>query len=329
MIPISIHDRSHLTTEIDSRTAFLRTIERAQQVERLGFRRFWTAEHHGVPGVGGSAPAVLLAAIGNATSYIRIGAGGVMMPNHQPLVIAEQFATLEALFPGRVDLGLGRSLGFVRPVRAALRCDTYSLEEMADDLAELASLFLGDAQVSLMPAMPPVPMFVLATGQGAEVAGRAGLPLVIGGPNILSTDESGMTAIDRYRQVYRPSRFASDPVVVLNVTALAAETTVHAEDLAISEAWAHVNSKIAGAFLPLEAPETIKAMPLAKRQTDRLAAIVAGTISGTATEVVGRIEEIVSQIDADEVLLSGCCFDREAALRSDRMLASAFGLKHR
>ncbi|MEJ7838173.1 MAG: MsnO8 family LLM class oxidoreductase [Thermomicrobiales bacterium] len=167
MIPLSLHDRSHLTTDTDSRAAFLRTIDRAQRAEALGYSRFWTAEHHGVPGVAGSAPAVLLVAIGHATSRIRIGAGGVMLPNHQPLVVAEQFAMLEALFPGRADLGLGRSLGFVRPVREALRREQYTVEDMADDIAELTSYLLGTSPVTLMPAVAPVPMFVLATGRGA------------------------------------------------------------------------------------------------------------------------------------------------------------------
>lgn len=326
MIPVSIHDRSHLTSQIDSRSAFHRTIERAQQAERFGFHRFWTAEHHGVPGVAGSAPAVLIAAIGNATTTIRIGAGGVMLPNHQPIVVAEQFATLEALFPKRIDLGLGRSLGFVRPVRNALRRETYSLEEMTEDIADLQALVLGSSAVTLMPGTDPMPMFVLATGQGAEVAGRAGLPLVIGGPNILSSDSDGLTAIERYRDVFRPSAFASDPYVVLNVTALAAETSNQAADLALSEAWAHVNSRIAGAFLPLESPEVIKEMDLTQRQHDRMVGIAAGTISGTAAEVVAHIDDLVRQTDADEVLLSGCCFDHAAALRSDALVSEEFGI---
>jgi luciferase family oxidoreductase group 1 len=326
MIPISIHDRSHLTTETDSRGAFLRTIERARQAERLGYHRFWTAEHHGVPGVAGSAPAVLIAAIGHATSTIRIGAGGMMMPNHQPIVIAEQFATLEALFPERIDLGLGRSLGFVRPVRNALRRETYSPEEMADDIAELASFVLGNSDVVLMPAVQAVPLFVLATGSAAEVAGRAGLPLVIGGPKVTSTDDTGKTAIDRYRDVFRPSRFASDPMVILNVTALAAETAIEAEDLALSEAWAHVNSKIAGAFLPLESPKVIKSKSLTQRQSARMQEIVSGTITGTPDMVATRIDDLVRETDPDEVLISGCFFDHSAALYSDELFAQAFGI---
>ena len=328
MIPISIHDRSHLTTEIDSRTAFLRTLERAQQAETLGFHRFWTAEHHGVPGVAGSAPAVFIAAIGNATTTIRIGAGGVMLPNHQPIVVAEQFATLETLFPGRVDLGLGRSLGFVRPVRTALRRDSYSLEELSDDIAELQSLMLGNSAVALMPATNPTALFVLATGQGAEVAGLAGLPLVVGGPHILTKDSEGRTAIDRYRQVFRASPFATDPYVILNVTALAAETGAEATNLALSEAWAHVNSKIAGAFLPLESPEAISMMSLSQRQSNRMNGIVAGSITGTATEVAAQIQDVVRHVDADEVLLSGCCFDHAAALKSDALLAKKFGISN-
>jgi luciferase family oxidoreductase group 1 len=323
-LPVSIHDRSHLTAGADSREALRRTIDRAKHAERHGYHRLWVAEHHGVPGVAGSAPAVLLAAIGNATSSIRIGSGGVMVPNHQPVVIAEQFATLDALFPGRIDLGLGRSLGFVSAVRRALRRETYSIEEFADDIAEIVSLLNGDSSMTLMPETNGIPLFVLATGKGAEVAARAGLPLVAGGPKILTRDADGRTAIDRYRDMFRPSRFATDPCLILNVTALASES--NAGDLALPEAWAHVNSKIQGAFLPLESPATIKAMSLPDRQRDRLTRIATSTITGTAFEVVARIEELVSQTGADEVMLSGSFFDHDSALHSDALLAGALGL---
>lgn len=326
MIPLSLHDRSHLTTEINSRAALLRTINRAQRAEVLGYSRFWTAEHHGIPGVAGSAPAVLLAAIGHATSRIRIGAGGVMLPNHQPLVVAEQFSILEALFPGRVDLGLGRSLGFVRPVREALRREQYSIEEMADDIAELTSFLLGQGSVTLMPAVAPVPLFILATGRGAEMAGRAGLPLVVGGPNLFKQDDAGKTAIDRYRDVFRPSPFATDPFVILNLTAIAADTGPEAENLARSEAWAYVNSKIAGAFLPLESPADTAERVISKRQRDRLPGIAANTIAGTAQSVFEQVSVLYQQTEANEVMLSGCVFGHGAALHSDELLAKQFGL---
>lgn len=324
MIPISIHDRSHLTTDIDSRGAFARTIDRAQRAEVLGYYRFWTAEHHGVPGVAGSSPAVLLAAIGNATSRIRIGAGGVMIPNHQPFIIAEQFSTLEALFPGRIDLGVGRSLGFVRTVREALRRDSYSIDDMSADLSELTSFLRGSGSVTLMPGTDLIPVFVLATGEGAETAGRLGLPLVIGGPNMTKVAEDGSTPFDRYRQAFRPSAFATEPYVVLNVTAIAADTDAGASTLALSEAWAHVNSKITGAFLPLESPADIANKEMSDRQRDRLQSIGAITITGTSQTVFERISALCHQTDADEVMLSGCVFDHAAALYSDELLADAF-----
>src|SRR5215211_5526388 len=119
--PISILDRSHISQGSDAATALAQTIHRARQAEALGFRRFWVSEHHGVPGVAGASPAVLLAAIGEQTSRIHLGSGGVMLPNHQPLVVAEQFGTLDALHPGRIDLGIGRAPGTDPRTARALR----------------------------------------------------------------------------------------------------------------------------------------------------------------------------------------------------------------
>ncbi|MEJ7838172.1 MAG: hypothetical protein WKF81_05105 [Thermomicrobiales bacterium] len=148
----------------------------------------------------------------------------------------------------------------------------------------------------------------------------------MGGPNLLKQDDAGMTAIDRYREAFRPSLFATEPHVVLNVTAIAADTESQALHLAQSEAWAHVNSKIAGAFLPLESPVVIADKVMSDRQRERLQSIAANTIAGTSQSVFEQISDLRHQTDADEVMLSGCVFDHEAALHSDILLAEQFGL---
>lgn len=325
--PISILDRSHLHAGGDAATAIHETIARARAAERLGFHRFWVSEHHGVPGVAGAAPAVLIAALGRETSRIRLGSGGVMVPNHQPLVIAEQFGTLDILFPGRIDLGMGRSLGFIRPVRAALRRDTYETDDFAADIAEIVAYLDGTAAVHASPGEgAAVQPFVLANGASASVAAHAGLPLVIGGPRLLDRDEDGLTAIDRYRQAFRPSRFAPEPVVVLAIAALAAEDDARGRDLALPEAWAFVDATSQGAYLPLESPEAIRAKALTPRQQARLDGMLANAVAGSIGMVAARIRELVNATGADEVLLTGTFHASDPALRSDALIAEAFGL---
>ncbi|MBM7809097.1 luciferase family oxidoreductase group 1 [Geodermatophilus bullaregiensis] len=167
---LSLLDRSRTRVGEPDAAALGGTVERAVRAERLGFDRFWVAEHHGVPGVAGAAPAVLLAAVAGRTATIRIGSAGVMLPHHQPLVVAEQFATLSAFAPGRVDLGLGRSPGFTPPVRRALR---ETDRDFAGDLDELRRYLTGTAEVTVHPQPAgAVPLYVLATGRGLQVAAR-------------------------------------------------------------------------------------------------------------------------------------------------------------
>ncbi len=178
---LSLLDRSRTRAGRPEAEGLTGSIERAVNAERLGYERFWVAEHHAVPGIASGSPPVLLAAIGARTNRIRLGSGGVMLPHHQPLVVAEQFLMLEALHPGRIDLGLGRSLGFTAPVREALR--DHGPDTFEDDLRDLRAYLDGDAAVTARPQAPGrVPMYVLATGRGTVIAARLGLPVVIGGP---------------------------------------------------------------------------------------------------------------------------------------------------
>lgn len=325
-IPISILDRSHISDGSDGPTAINWTIQRARHAEKLGFKRFWVSEHHGVPGVAGGSPAVLLAAIGQQTTHIRLGSGGVMLPNHQPLIVAEQFGTLAALFPGRIDLGLGRSLGFTSSVRRALRVESYDLERFESDLDELATYLDGSAQVLASPgANADISLFVLASAGSADVAARTGLPVVFGGPKLLDPD-AGSELADRYRAEFKPSQFASEPLIILNCHALAADTDAEAADLASSEAWAYVNAQTQGAFLPLESPASINARDLTDRQQARMTQMLTGSITGTADLVATTISNLVTTTGAQEVLLSGSAFDPAALLHSDRLLSRAFVL---
>lgn len=185
-VPLSILDRSRTRAGETEADTLRGTVQLAQQVEELGYHRFWVSEHHSVPGVVGSAPTVLAAAVAASTTRIRVGTGGVMLPNHQPLVVAEQFGVLESLFPGRIDMGLGRSVGFTNGIRRALGVEKDAAEDFTAQVRELLGYFTGTQQVHPHVHARPgeglaVPPFVLAVGEGALLAASLGLPLVIAG----------------------------------------------------------------------------------------------------------------------------------------------------
>lgn len=202
---LSVLDRSRTREGHSNAEALRDTVRFAQELEGLGYHRFWVSEHHGVPGVAGSAPTVLAAAVAGATRTIRVGTGGVMLPNHRPLVVAEQFGVLESLFPGRIDMGLGRSVGFTDGVRKALGRGKDDADDFEGQLDELLGWFRGTSPtgVHARPAEGlTVPPFVLAMGEGAAIAARAGLPMVIGD---LRNREKMQRGIDHYRTHFRPS----------------------------------------------------------------------------------------------------------------------------
>ncbi|MEV0679622.1 LLM class flavin-dependent oxidoreductase [Actinosynnema sp. NPDC050436] len=316
---LSVLDRSR-TREGGTHAQALRdTVEFAQQAEALGYHRFWVSEHHGVPGVAGSAPTVLAAAAAARTSRIRIGTGGVMLPNHRPLVVAEQFGVLESLFPGRIDMGLGRSVGFTGPVRRALGHDRRDAAEFGVQVDELLAYFTGDAAVSGYPATGlRVPPFVLATGAGAEVAASHGLPLVIAA---VRGERAMVEAIDGYRARFRPSTWAGEPYVVVSAAVAVADTTEEARRLLLPEAWSMAWSRTRGEFPALRAPEDVLAVAMTDRERKYVEEALRGTISGTPAEAWRQLDALAGRTGADEVLLTTSTYDRAALLTSYRLLA--------
>nr|WP_296776902.1 MsnO8 family LLM class oxidoreductase [Rhodococcus sp. (in: high G+C Gram-positive bacteria)] len=317
---LSILDRSRTRTGIDDAAALTATVDRAINAEELGFHRFWVAEHHGVPGIASGAPAVLLAAIGARTSKIRLGSGGVMLPNHQPFVVAEQFAMLEALYPGRIDAGVGRSLGFTEPVRAALRTPRDAPDTFVADLDELMHYLDGTGPVTVRPAVPPPPVYVLATGQGLAIASKAGLPVVVGGP-LLKSDGA---ALEIYRKNFRATERNPQPSVLVSLDITIADTAERAAELVLSEAWAMAQSRRTGEFPPLEPASDIDLGAAPIRVRERVERSIATGVHGTPAAVAAAVEELLVRTGADEILASTSTYDRAALLDADAALMSLF-----
>ncbi|MEU6640790.1 LLM class flavin-dependent oxidoreductase [Streptomyces rochei] len=322
---LSVLDRSRVREGHTAAEALRDTVALAREAERLGYHRFWVAEHHGVPGVAGSAPTVLAAAVAGATRRIRVGTGGVMLPNHRPLVVAEQFGVLESLFPGRIDMGLGRSVGFTDGVRRALGRDKEDAEDFEAQLAELLGWFRGTSPtgVHARPAEGlTVPPFVLAMGEGAAVAARAGLPMVIGD---LRDRERMLRGIERYRAGFRPSEWSAEPYVVVSGTIAVADSPEAARRLLLPEAWSMARARTRGSFPPLPPAEEVEGRPMTTKERDLYESGLAGHLAGTEEQVAEALESLIGATGAQEVLVTTSTYDREALLDSYRRLARVTG----
>ncbi|CAA9267859.1 MAG: oxygenase [uncultured Blastococcus sp.] len=322
---VSLLDRSRTRAGEPDAAALASTVGRAVRAEALGFDRFWVAEHHGVPGVAGAAPAVLLAAIAGRTTSLRLGSAGVMLPHHQPLVVAEQFATLSAFAPGRVDLGVGRSSGFTPPVRRALR---ETERDFAADIAELRDFLTGTAEITLHPGPEaPVPLHVLATASGLQVAAELGLPVIVGGPllGVAGDPEPGLQALSAYRRAFRPSEQQLEPRVAISLDVLVADTAGEAADLLLPEAWAMAQARTSGIFPALESVAAVRAAERTARQQQYLEQTAAAGIAGTPAQVEARLAELLDRTGAAELVASSSTHDRTALAASDAALAALFG----
>ncbi|MCX4718077.1 LLM class flavin-dependent oxidoreductase [Streptomyces virginiae] len=325
---LSILDRSRTRQGHPAQQALRDTVELARTAEELGYHRFWVSEHHSVPGVAGSAPTVLAAAVAAATHRIRVGTGGVMLPNHQPMVVAEQFGVLEALFPGRIDMGLGRSVGFTGGIRRALGRDTGDADRFEEQLAELLGWLDGTQrahpEVHAHPAEGlRIPAYVLATGEGARIAARAGLPLVVG--DLRSRDRVS-EIIEAYRKEFRPSAAVTEPYVVISGTVAIAATEEEARRILIPEAWALAHSRTRGNFPPLRPAEEIEALEMTPKEHELYEGALAGHLHGTQEQVATQLSEVAERTGADELLVTTSTYDRTALLDSYARLARIAGL---
>jgi len=328
-VPLSILDRSRTRVGETEAETLRGTVRLAQQVEELGYHRFWVSEHHSVPGVVGSAPTVLAAAVAGATSRIRVGTGGVMLPNHRPLVVAEQFGVLESLFPGRIDMGLGRSVGFTNGIRRALGVEKDAAEDFSAQVQELLGYFTGTQrnhpQVHARPGEGlHVPPFVLAVGEGALLAASLGLPLVIAG---VRSEADLLSWLERYRSTFRPSAWADRPYVVLAATAAVASTTEQARRLLLPEAWSSAYSRTRGVFPPLLPVEDVLQLEMSEKEREFYDQSLRGQIYGTPAEVDAALGGLVQRTAADEVLVTTNTYDRTDLLASYQALADLAALR--
>jgi len=317
MIPFSILDLAPINEGGDAAQSFRNTLDLARHAERWGYRRFWLAEHHGIPGIASAATAVLIGHVAGGTSSIRVGAGGIMLPNHSPLVIAEQFGTLESLFPGRIDLGLGRAPGSDQLTARALRrnLDTNP-NQFPQDVVELMDYFSA-TQRHAVRAVPGaglnVPIWILGSSLfGAQVASALGLPYAFASH---FAPEQMMQAIALYRSTFKPSAQLAKPYVMLGYNVFAADTDEQARLLATSIQQAFVNLR-SGHPKPLQPPVNGYPDSIAPHFRDMLDDVLSCAAIGSPDTVKRSLQAFIEQTGADELMITSQIFDHAARLRS-------------
>ena len=322
MATLSVLDLSPILQGSDAAQSFRNTVALAQLAEKLGYRRYWLAEHHGMPGIASAATSVLIGHVAGHTSTIRVGAGGIMLPNHSPLVIAEQFGTLEALYPGRVDLGLGRAPGSDQATARALRRNlTSDPDQFPRDVVELMD-FLSDEPRQAVQAVPgkgaKVPVWILGSSLfGAQLAAMLGLPYAFASH---FAPQQMMDAVDIYRATFRPSEQLAKPYVMLGYNVFAADSDEEAEVLATSMQQAFVNLRMGRpGKLPPPVPGYRDTLPLNARAM--LDEVLACTAIGSASKVHEQIKAFIERTGADELMVTCQMFDHKARMRSYEIAA--------
>jgi luciferase family oxidoreductase group 1 len=313
----SVLDLSPIAEGSTAAQSFRNTLDLAQHAERWGYHRYWLAEHHGMPGIASAATAVLIGHVAGGTKTIRVGAGGIMLPNHSPLVIAEQFGTLESLFPGRIDLGLGRAPGSDQVTATALRRNMESeIDGFPQDVMELMDYFSSE-QRRLVRAIPGsglnVPIWILGSSlYGAQLAAALGLPYAFASH---FAPAQMMQAISLYRETFRPSAQLDKPYVMLGFNVFAADTDDEAHFLASSMQQAFINLRSGH---PTKLPPPIKGYweNLAAPERALLQQILSCSAIGSRETVAQGIKDFIARTDADELMITSQIFDHAARIRS-------------
>ncbi|MBF4461120.1 MULTISPECIES: LLM class flavin-dependent oxidoreductase [unclassified Rathayibacter] len=327
-LPLSILDLAPIAPGESARDSFAASVDLAQQAERSGYRRVWYAEHHNMATIASSATSVLIAHIAAHTSTIRLGSGGVMLPNHSPLTIAEQFGTLETLHPGRIDLGLGRAPGSDQATFRALRRGPEASERFPQDVLELQAFLAGQSRVPGVSATPGagtrVPLYLLGSSLfGAQLAAALGLPYAFAShfaPDALHQ------AVAEYRRGFRPSEQLDAPYVIAGMNAIAAETAEDAQEQFAQMKRARLLMLLrqsgqisAGQTFDDEELDALLSAPIGAH----VASMTTYTGVGTGAEVADYVADFARSADADEVIIAPASPQTEARLRSVALLAEA------
>jgi len=324
MIPFSILDLAPVPMGSDTGQALRNTVDLAQHAERWGFNRYWLAEHHGMAGIASAATAVVIGQVAAATTRIRVGAGGIMLPNHAPLVIAEQFGTLATLFPGRIDLGLGRAPGTDQITARALRRNlAASAEEFPQDVMELMAYLGPPDPAQPVRAIPgegtQVPVWILGSSLfGAQLAAALGLPFAFASHFAPGQMQQ---AVDVYRRQFRPSQQLQSPYVMVGYNVFAADTDEQAQLLASSmqQAFVALRSGRPGK-LPPPVPGYLDS--LSPMERSMLEQVLSCSAIGAPDTVQARMASFIEQVQPDELIITSQMFDHPARLHSYEIVAA-------
>jgi luciferase family oxidoreductase group 1 len=324
MTPLSILDLVRVTQDTDARGALDNARDLAAHAEKWDFRRFWVAEHHNMPGIASAATAVVISHIAAGTSRIRVGAGGIMLPNHAPIIIAEQFGTLARLYPGRIDLGLGRAPGTDQITVRALRRSLQNSDNFPQDVQELQAFFAPAGPNQTIQAVPAagtdVPLWILGSSTyGAQLAAALGLPYAFA--SHFAPDQL-LPALDIYRARFQPSEQLEKPHAMVGVNIIAADTDREAKRLATTQQMSFTNmfrGKRGLSQPPIDDIETYWS-PVEKAQAMQM---LARSIVGAPDTVRAGIAALVAETGADELMVVSDVYDHGARLHSFELMAAA------
>ncbi|MGG0286422.1 LLM class flavin-dependent oxidoreductase [Peribacillus butanolivorans] len=328
-ISFSVLDLASIVEGGTVSAAFKNTEDLAQHVEKWNYNRFWVAEHHSMPGIASSATSVLIGYVAGRTEKIRVGSGGIMLPNHAPLVIAEQFGTLEAMYPGRIDLGLGRAPGSDQYTAMALRGDVRNNgQDFPEQLAQLRSYFDADSKHNRVRAIPgegqDIPIWLLgSSGFSAALSAQLGLPFSFASH---FSPENTQPALARYRNNFQPSDVLDKPYVMVGVNVFAADTTEEAQRIATSYQQQFLNliRNTPGQMAPpvdtMEGIWTEYEKAIVMKQLN-------ASIVGNPKEVEEQLQTFLDETQADEMIINSAIYDHNARLRSYEIIAEVTGMK--
>jgi luciferase family oxidoreductase group 1 len=332
--PLSVLDLSPVTTATPGSVALRNSLDLARLADRLGYKRYWVAEHHNLANIASSSPEIMIGQIAAATTRMRVGSGGVMLPNHAPLMVAERFKVLEALFPGRIDLGLGRAPGTDQVTSYALRArqDAREGDEFLERFQELLLFERGGfpdghpfRNVRAVPTDVPLPPIWLlgSSGYSAELAAAVGTGFSFA---FHFADYDAASAMLSYREHFKPSPTMAQPYAILGTAVIAADTDAEAERIATS-ADLHYVRRAKGEYAPLASPEEAAAYPYTPVDRERIGRQRRRLVVGGIARVKERLLTLIEATKADELMITTMVYDHATRRHSYELLAEAFALQ--